>query len=424
MRQKTSKTGRKTKPKGPHPHNALTPTFCHEAAPGRHCDGNGLYLVTAPSGTRRWEQRIVIRGASRTLGLGGHPLISLAQARKKALRNRRIARSGGDPRTTRRAPRVPTKRPRIPTFREAANKVIAMHSTAWTSPLTRTHWKTALRDYVHPHIGDKSVARVTTGDIMALLLPIWTLKHATARKVHQRIATIMKWAIAQGIRADNPAGDAIIAALPKRPIEVVHMPALPYDEVPTALQTIRAAPASWPAAQLAFEFLVLTAARSGEVRLATWSEVDIATSTWSIPATRMKARRNHRVPLSSAALDVLQDAKRLLHRQSPILIFPGARGKPLINAISALLKDRAISAVPHGFRSSFRDWAAEQTVHRREVVEAALAHRVRDQTEAAYARSDLFDRRRQLMRDWADYLYRANTGRIPIDILQSSAVPR
>jgi integrase len=159
---------------------------------------------------------------------------------------------------------------------------------------------------------------------------------------------------------------------------------------------------------------VLTAARSGEVRLATWSEIDTATSTWFIPAARMKARRNHRVPLSPAALDVLRDAERLLQRpQSPTLIFPGARGRPLLNAISTLLKDRAISAVPHGFRSSFRDWAAEQTAHPREVIEAALAHRVRNQTEAAYARSDLFDRRRQLMHDWASYLY--GNGRTPTE---------
>ena len=406
MSRKAPEIGRKTKPRGPHPRNALTSTFCRNAPPGRHCDGNGLYLVTARSGSRRWEQRIVIQGTSRTLGLGGHPLVSLAQARKKALVNRRIARSGGDPRTTRRAPRVPAKRPNIPTFREAADKVIAMHSTTWTSPLTRQHWEIALRDYVHPHIGRKSIARVTPGDIMGLLLPIWTLKHATARKVHQRVATIMKWAIAQGLRADNPAGDAIIAALPKRSIQVVHMPALPYDEVPAALQTIRDTSSTWPAAQLAFEFLVLTAARSGEVRLATWDEIDMTASTWFIPAARMKARRDHRVPLSPAALEVLRDAKRLFHQpQSPSLIFPGARGRPLINAISVLLKDRAISAVPHGFRSSFRDWAAEQTSHPREVIEAALAHHVLNKTEAAYARSDLFERRRQLMDDWASYLY-------------------
>lgn len=411
MRQKPSENARKTKPKGPHPQNALSPTFCREAGPGRHCDGNGLYLVTALSGTRRWEQRIVIRGTSRTLGLGGHPLVSLAQARKKALRNRRIARNGGDPRTTKRSPSLSTNRPSILTFREAADKVIAMHNSTWTSPLTRKHWETALRDYVHPHIGAKSVARVTTGDIMALLLPIWTVKHATARKVLQRIATTMKWAIAQGIRADNPASDAIIAALPKRPIQVVHMPALPYDEVPAALQTIRDTPSTWPAAQLAFEFLVLTAARSGEVRLATWSEIDMTASTWFIPAARMKARRDHRVPLSLAALDVLRDAERLLQRpRSSKMIFPGARGRPLINAISALLKNRDISAVPHGFRSSFRDWAAEKTDHPRAVIEAALAHHVSNQTEAAYARSDLFDRRRRLMHDWANYLY-GNPGR-------------
>lgn len=407
MSQNPPKAGPKRKPKGPHPHDALTPTLCRTAPPGRLCDGNGLYLVTSPSGKRRWEQRLVIHGTSRALGLGAHPLVTLAQARKDALHNRRIARGGGDPRTVARTPKATsTRRPPAPTFREATQAVIAMHAEAWTSHETRRHWEATLQNYAHPHIGARSVARVTTADIMTLLRPIWTRKHSTARKVHQRISSIMKWAVAQGFRRDNPASDTIIAALPKRPTRVVHMPALPYAQVPDAIQTIRSTPRRWAAPKLAFEFLVLTAARTREVLLATWSEIDIASTAWTLPATRMKARRQHRVPLSPAALDVLSDARRLLDTtQSADLVFPGFRGGPLRNAISLLVKQQAIPAVPHGFRSSFRDWAAEQTTYPREVVEAALAHAVRNHTEAAYARSDLFDRRRQLMHDWASYLY-------------------
>lgn len=406
MPQNPSKPSQKRKPRGPHPHDALTPALCRTAPPGRHCDGNGLYLVTSPSGKRRWEQRLVINGTSRALGLGAYPLVSLAQARKDALHNRRIARSGGDPRTAIRPPKATSKRPATPTFREAAQAVIAMHAEAWTSPETRRHWETTLQNYAHPHIGARSVARVTTADIMALLRPIWTHKHSTARKVHQRISSIMKWTVAQGFRRDNPAGDTIIAALPKRPTRVVHMPALPYNEVPTAVKTIRSTPQNWPAPKLAFEFLVLTAARTKEVLLATWTEIDITNATWTLPAPRMKARRQHRVPLAPAALQVLSDARRLCAKtRSAHLVFPGARGGPSRNAISSLVKRHGIPAVPHGFRSSFRDWAAEKTDHSREVIEAALAHHVHNQTEAAYARSDLFDRRRQLMHDWASYLY-------------------
>ena len=406
MPQNDLVNGPRRKPKGPHPHDALTPAFCRTAPPGRHCDGNGLYLVTSPSGKRRWEQRLVIHGTSRAFGLGAFPVVSLAQARKNAVHNRRIARSGGDPRAAARQPKAAPKRPAAPTFREAASAVIAIHAEAWTSPETRTHWETTLQNYVYPRIGARSVARVTTADIMALLRPIWTRKHSTARKVHQRIGSIMKWAIAQGLRRDNPAGDAITAALPKRPIRVVHMPALPYTEVPAAVTTIRSTPVNWPAPKLAFEFLVLTAARTKEVLLATWTEIDIRSATWTLPAPRMKARREHRVPLSPAALDVLSDARHTCAAtRSPHLVFPGARGGPSRNSISTLVKRHGIPAVPHGFRSSFRDWAAEKTGHPREVIEAALAHHVHDQTEAAYARSDLFDRRRQLMDDWASYLY-------------------
>ena len=205
----------------------------------------------------------------------------------------------------------------------------------------------------------------------------------------------MKWAVAMGYPPDNPAGDALGQAV------VQHMRALPHGAVADALATVRASRAS-VTAKRAFEFLVLTAARSGEVRLATWDEMDLDAGVWTIPAARMKAQRDHCVPLSGRALAVLHDVQRLSDGTG--LVFPNPRGKPLSDAtLSQLIKELGIAAVPHGFRSSFRDWAAEQTNTPREVVEAALAHTVRNPTEAAYARSDLFERRRRLMDDWADY---------------------
>ena len=237
---------------------------------------------------------------------------------------------------------------------------------------------------------------------MLALLPIWTRKHETARKLRRRIGAVMKWAIAQGYRGDNPAGEAITAALPKRSAPVRHMRALPHGEVAGALAAVRASRA-WAATKLAFEFVVLTATRSGEVRLATWDEFNLPALAWTIPTERMRAQREHRVPLCARAVEVLHEAKLLGNGTG--LVFPSIRGKALSDmTLSKLVKEQGIAAVPHGFRSSFRDWAAERTNHPREVVEAALAHVVGNQTEAAYARSDLFERRRRLMDDWAAYL--------------------
>ena len=243
---------------------------------------------------------------------------------------------------------------------------------------------------------------------MAVLLPLWTRRHATARKLRQRIGAVMKWAVAQGYRTDNPTGDAIAAALPKRANQVRHMPALPHGEVAGAVEAVKVSSA-WVDTKLCFEFMVLTAVRPGEARGARWEEIDFGASVWTIPATRMKTTREHRVPLCARAVEVLNAAARLRKgsttAQSAGLVFPSARGKQLADArLSKLLEQLEIRAVPHGFRSSFRDWASERTNHPREVVEAALAHVVRNQTEAAYARSDLFDRRRQLMTDWMQYL--------------------
>ena len=215
-------------------------------------------------------------------------------------------------------------------------------------------------------------------------------------------------AIAQGYRSDNPAGEAIAAALPKRPVKVRHMPALPYRVAAGAIAAVHAS-RGWSGAKLAFEFQVLTAARSAEVRLATWDEVDLGAMMWTIPDTRMKAQREHRVPLCGRAIEILREAGRLSQTAAADepagLVFPSRRGKALSEGrISKLVKLLGIAAVPHGFRSSFRDWAAEQTNHPREVIEAALAHVVQNRVEAAYARSDLFERRRVLMNDWAAHL--------------------
>ena len=394
---------RKTKPRGRHPDKALSAAFCRTVTdPGRYCDGNGLYLQVDPTGARRWVQRLVVRGKSRALGLGSFSLVSLAEAREQARTNRRTARTGGDPLADRRRARG------VPTFEEAAGQVIAIHQAEWkASGRTSRFWEATLRDYVYPHIGGKSVDQVTTADVMAVLLPIWTRKHETAQKVRQRIGRVMKWAIAQGYRNDNPAGDAVTAALPQRSVPVRHMKALPHGEVAGAIAAVRASRA-WVGMQLAFEFLVLTAARSGEVRLAAWDEIDLVALVWSIPATRMKAKREHRVPLSSRAVEVLHEAKRLRASAKDAcaeLVFPSPRGNPITSdKLPALIRELGIAAVPHGFRSSFRDWASERTNHPREVIEAALAHVVSNQTEAAYARSDLFERRRQLMNDWMEYV--------------------
>ena len=297
----------------------------------------------------------------------------------------------------------------MPTFDEAVATVLAIHSAAWKAGgRNADSWQTTLREYACPQLGGKGVDQITTADVMAVLLPIWTSKHATAQKVRQRIGTVMKWAIAQGYRNDNPAGDALTAALPKRSAAVRHQRALPHGEVADAIAAVRVS-AAWAGLKLVFEFLVLTATRSAEARLITWEEIDLGDRVWTLPAARTKAGREHRVPLCSRAVEIVDDARRLgVGRTAGAaagLVFPSQRGKAIADArLSGVLQQLGIGAVPHGFRSSFRDWASERTDHPREVIEAALAHVVRNRTEAAYARSDLFERRRRLMDDWMHYL--------------------
>ena len=403
---------RATKRRGRHPEKALTDAFCRNVAEaGQYADGNGLYLHVDPTGARRWLQRLVIHGRSRSLGLGGCSLVSLAEARELALANRKLAREGGDPMSAGRH-----RTAGVPTFEEAARGVLAIYKRAWRAGgKTASQWEGSLRDHAFPQIGRRSVDQLTTADMMAVLLPLWTSKYVTARKLLHRISSVMKWAIAQGYRIDNPAGTSLIAALPRRPAPVQHRRALSHLDVAAALTTVRESHA-WVGTRLAFEFLVLTATRSAEVRLATWREVDLVAMVWTIPHTRMKAKREHRVPLSRRAIEILHEAKQLRPSPQPHeLIFTSVRGKLIDGAnISKMVSEHGIAAVPHGFRSSFRDWAAERTDHPRAVVEAALAHTVRDQTEAAYAQSDLFERRRHLMDDWAVYLAETRGQVVPL----------
>ena len=368
--------------------------------PGRYGDGRGGYglsLLVKPRSNGRlsktWSQRVRLHGRVTNIGLGAYPIISLSEARKKALANRRTIERGLDPRGS-----------RVPTFSQAADKVIAVHAAGWKpGGKSERQWRSSLATYVYPRLGRIPVDRVTTADVMACLVPIWHTRPETARRIRQRIGAVMRWAIAQGYRADNPAGDAITAALPANTGRRRHHRALPHADVAASVATVRAS-AAYPTTVLAFEFLVLTACRSGEVRGALWDEIDLDTATWTIPAARMKSARPHRVPLPPRALHLLAAAEKYRDRSG--LVFPSATGRELSDAtLSKLLRENGIPAVPHGYRSSFRDWAAELTNTPREICELALAHVNNDRVEAAYRRSDLFDHRRQLMQHWANYLH-------------------
>ncbi len=374
--------------------------------PGRYGDGRGSgglsLLVRKTTGgdlSKSWAQRIIVDGRARNLGLGTWPHVSLSQAREKCVLNR-VARRRGD--------LVLAGRKRtVPTFGEALDRVIAIHAVGWTDDgRSEKQWRASLRDYAMWRLEELPVNRIGTADVMAVLLPIWGEKRETARRVRQRISAVMRWAVAQGYREDNPAGEAIGAALPKTGVRTRHQPALPYPEVRGAMERVRASRA-YPTTVLAFEFLVFTACRSGEVRGARWEEMDVEAREWRIPGERMKANREHRVPLSTGALSVLREARSVVEGSE--LVFPSVRGRRLSDAtISKMVRELGIGAVPHGFRSSFRDWAAECSDAPREVCELALAHVNSDRVEAAYRRTDLFERRRELMEEWAAFLDRSS----------------
>ncbi len=371
----------------------------------RHYDGagSGLALNIQPGGSKSWVQGITIHGTRRWLGLGPYPLVTLKRAREKALENKRIAYEGGDPIAERDGTR------RIPNFQSLAQRVIDMHAAEHKNPRSKAQWESSLATYAYPLIGRKRVDSITVADVMKCVEPIWQEKRETASRVRQRIASILDAAIAYGHRTDNPA-KAALQLLPKRRAPVKHHRSLPYAAVPATIARIRESGA-WLSTRLAFEYLVLTGARSGEVRLATWEEIDIAEKTWTVPSTRMKTSRPHRVPLAPRCLELLDEARQLT--QGPMatrqlagcnLLFPSLSGRPLSDStLSKLVRENGIKAVPHGFRSSLRDFLSEQTDAPRAVMEMCLAHSTASEVERAYARSDLFDKRRALMDRWAEF---------------------
>ncbi|MYC46357.1 MAG: DUF4102 domain-containing protein [Acidimicrobiia bacterium] len=362
--------------------------------PGKYGDQHGLILRVTPSGSKQWIWRGTIRGKRRDLGLGGYPYTSLAEARQRAFEYRKLARQGGDPTALRRDTTAPS-------FAEACEQVISMHEPSWKDGgRSSDSWRSTLSRLAYPRLGDMPIADITSEDILAVVGPVWQTRRETARKLKGRISAVMAWAIAEGHRPDDPTA-AVMRALPRNNHQVQHHRALPHADVAAALATVRASGA-WAGSKLAFAFLVLTAGRSGEVRGARWNQVDEGAALWTVPAEHTKNARPHRVPLSEAALEVLGAAKSL--PASTDLVFPSPTGRQISNAtMGKLLRQNGIDAVPHGFRSSFRDWCGETGVAR-EVAEACLAHTVANATEAAYARSDLLARRRDTMDAWGKYL--------------------
>ena len=374
------------KGRGKHPEKALTAVGVRQLKqPGRYADGNGLYLVVDPSGAKRWLLRLVVQGRRRDIGLGGAGLVTLAEARERALSYRKTAREGGDPLAERRKAQVV-----VPTFAEAVEQVHAEHRASWANAKHAQQWRNTLQQYACPQLGARRLDQIDTPDVLRV-----------------RIGTVLDWAKAAGYRSGENPIEGVAKGLPKQGDRDEHHAALPYAQVPSFIAQLRAAEAS-EGSRLAFEFLILTAARTGEVLGARWDEISVTERLWTVPAIRMKAKREHRVPLSDRSLAILARARELA-AGSPF-VFPGRSGeKPLSNMVLLMLLRRMELAITaHGFRSSFRDWAGECTSLPREVAEMALAHAVENRVEAAYARSDLLERRRDLMKRWSSFVSSAS----------------
>ena len=383
---------------GRHPHKALTArTVSTTTEPGRYADGGGLYLLVAPGGSKSWMLRTVVKGRRCDIGLGSVELVSLADGREEARRLRRIARAGGDPLAERRQERRP-----VPSFDDAAKVVHTAHAASFKSDKHRKQWLSSLAE-VFKAFGAKRVDAITSADILAALNPHWLTRPETSRRVLQRVRVVFEWCKAQGYRTDDNPTQGLTKVLPKQRVARGHHAALPYQGLPAFVQALREADAG-EVVKLAFEFTILCAARTSETLNAAWTEIDLEAKTWTIPGPRMKAGIEHRVPLSPRCIKLLERTKAL--SDGGPYVFPGrSPKKPLSNMVflMALRRMERRDVTVHGFRSTFRDWAAERTNVPRAVCEAALAHTLRDKTEAAYNRTDLFDRRRDLMTSWSRF---------------------
>lgn len=368
--------------------------------PGRHGFGAGLWLTMAKTGGRAWSYRFTFNGRARAMGLGGFPRVSLEQARTKAAEARFLARSGVDP-IAQRGDMAAGRNGRSMSFRQVAEGLISDLRHGWKSAKSEQSWKASLKAYVYPTIGSKDVAAVTKSDVVRCLRPIWLSKPETAKRVRARIEQILSRATALDLRqGDNPASWNLMRHLLPRSNKaqpVKHHPALPYSDMPKFMRQLQSLD---DGAARALEFTILTATRSGEVIGARWEEIDFAKRLWSLPASRMKADVEHSVPLSNAALALLLS---LPHDHE--FVFTGVNGRRLQNdAMRQILRRLGREGLTvHGFRSSFRDWCAEETQHERDVCEKALAHAVDSKVEASYRRGALLQKRRDLMNDWAAY---------------------
>lgn len=377
--------------------------------PGKYRDERGLYLMVRPDGRRFWAFRWSRNGKAHEMSLGNARDVSLADARRKAADARKLLVDGGNPIERRRAQEAEKEAKSGTTFGHVADLYIAAHEKAWRNATHRQQWRNTLRDYVLPIVGKRPIDAIETSDVMKIIEPLWAGKTETASRVRGRIENIIDYAKARGWHSgENPARwrGHLANLLPARSKvqRVVHHAALPWREIGAFVAELRTHESM---SAKAVEFAILTAARSGEVRGARWNEIGLATKTWTVPAERMKADREHRVPLSDRAADILRIVEPLRKRPDG-LVFPGGR---IGHSLTDVALSKSVAAVRegitlHGFRSTFRDWCAEATSYPREVAEAALAHTNRDRTEAAYFRGDVFAKRVRLMAEWAAFCSR------------------
>jgi integrase len=378
--------------------------------PGMYADGAGLYLLVGPTGAKSWIYRFMLNGKAREMGLGPVHTIGLAEARKRAQEHRRQRLDGIDPLDARKTARAKAKleAAKAITFKACAEKYIKAHSAGWRNEKHAAQWTATLTTYAYPKIGALPVAAVDTGLVTQILSPLWAAKPETASRVRGRIESVLDYAGTHGWRSgENPARwrGHLENVLPRRAKvrKVEHHAALPWGQIGAFMVDLAKQEG---VAALALRFAILTAARTGEVIGARWSEIDLQAGLWTVPGDRMKAGREHRVPLAETALEVLREAaKQRDGTDEAALVFPGGKpGKGLSNmALLALLRRmKRDDLTAHGFRSTFRDWAAE-TGQPADIAEAALAHVVGDKTVVAYQRGDLLERRRKLMHAWATF---------------------
>ena len=384
-------------------------------APGMYADGAGLYLQVANSGAKSWIYRYMLYGKAREMGLGSISAISLLDARTRATECRKLRHEGIDPIEARRRIRGQQilDAAKAITFEAAADAYIASHRAGWRNAKHGAQWKSTLATYAEPVFSKLSVQAIDTALVLKVLEPIWATKSETAGRLRGRIEAVLDWATARGYRkGENPARwrghlDKLLPARSKVRA-VKHHAALAYDEIPDFMPTLRTQEGI---AARALEFAILTAARTGEVIGARWCEIDLADKIWTIPVSRMKAGKEHRVPLSARVLAILEEVKPLDHivdgqNQAEAFVFLGRKQRQPLSSMAFLMLLRRIGRddlTAHGFRSTFRDWAAERTNFSSEVAEMALAHSVGNKVEAAYRRGDLFNRRRLIMDEWAKF---------------------